>query len=68
VTGATVSASFDKGATWTAASVAPVGDNHFIAVWKNAAAKGATPWLKVTASDALGGSITQTVANAYTIG
>jgi hypothetical protein len=67
-TGATVSVSFDKGATWMAASVAPVGDNHFIAVWKNAAAKGGTPWLKVTASDALGGSITQTVANAYTIG
>ena len=30
--------------------------------------KGSTPWLKVTASDALGGSIAQTTANAYTIG
>lgn len=67
-TGATVSVSFDKGATWTAASMFPAGQNHFVAQWKNAAAKGATPWLKVAASDALGGSITQTVANAYTIG
>ncbi|WP_194926050.1 hypothetical protein [Catenulispora pinisilvae] len=67
-TGATVSVSFDKGATWTAASVVPAGQNHFVALWKNGAAKGATPWLKVTATDALGGSISQTVDNAYTIG
>jgi hypothetical protein len=68
VTGATVSVSYDKGATWTAAPVVTAGAGHFVALLKNAAAKGATPWLKVTASDALGGSITQTVANAYTIG
>ncbi|WP_323747460.1 hypothetical protein [Catenulispora rubra] len=67
-TGATVSVSYDKGATWTAASVIPAGQNHFVALWKNGAAKGSTPWLKVTATDALGGSIAQTVANAYTIG
>ncbi|MEY9858248.1 hypothetical protein ABH935_003861 [Catenulispora sp. GAS73] len=66
-TGATVSVSSDKGATWTPASVIPAGPNHFVALWKNGA-KGGTPWLKVTATDALGGSITQTVANAYTIG
>ena len=66
-TNAAVSVSYDKGATWTAASVFPAGQNHFAALWKNGA-KGATPWLKVTATDALGGSITQTVANAYTIG
>ncbi|MFD0632481.1 hypothetical protein ACFQ9X_13540 [Catenulispora yoronensis] len=67
-TGATVSVSYDKGATWTAAAVVPTIGNHFLAVWPNAAAAGSTPWLKVTATDALGGSITQTVANAYTIG
>ncbi|WP_370364374.1 hypothetical protein [Catenulispora sp. GP43] len=67
ITGATVSVSYDKGATWTAASVVPAGQGHFAVLWKNGA-KGATPWLKVTATDALGGSITQTVANAYTIG
>jgi len=66
-TGASVSVSFDKGLTWTPASVVPAGQNHFVALWKNGA-KGVMPWLKVTATDALGGSITQTVANAYTIG
>ena len=65
---ATVSVSFDKGATWTKATVVPTFDNHFLALWPNSAAKGSTPWLKVTATDTLGGSITQTVANAYTIG
>ncbi|NUR62409.1 MAG: hypothetical protein HOV87_27690 [Catenulispora sp.] len=68
VTGATVSVSFDKGATWTTASVVHTFDGHFLALWPNSGAKGSTPWLKVTAADALGGSITQTVANAYTIG
>ncbi|GAA1974672.1 hypothetical protein [Catenulispora subtropica] len=67
-TGATVSVSFDKGATWTKATVVPTFDNHFLALWPNSGPKGGTPWLKVGATDALGGSITQTVANAYTIG
>ncbi|MEY9928023.1 hypothetical protein ABH926_002657 [Catenulispora sp. GP43] len=67
ITGATVSVSYDKGATWTAASVVPAGQGHFAVLWKNGA-KGATPWLKVTATDTLGGSISQTIANAYTIG
>ena len=67
ITGATVSVSYDKGATWTPASVVPAGQGHYAVLWTNGA-KGATPWLKVTATDALGGSITQTVANAYTIG
>jgi hypothetical protein len=67
IKGATVSVSYDKGATWTAAAVVPAGQGHFAVLWKNGAA-GSTPWLKVTATDALGGSITQTVANAYTIG
>jgi hypothetical protein len=68
VTGATVSVSFDGGKTWTAARVERSGDDRFTAMWANAAAKGATPWLKVTATDAVGGTISQTVENAYTIG
>ena len=67
-TGATVSVSFDGGVTWTPACVTAAGDNHYIAKWANSGAAGSAPWLKVTATDALGGSITQTVANAYTIG
>jgi hypothetical protein len=67
-TGASVSVSFDKGATWTAAKVISAGPDHFVALWKNSGAAGSAPWLKVTATDALGGSIAQTVANAYTIG
>jgi hypothetical protein len=66
-TGATVSVSYDKGATWTPAAMVPAGQNRYAALWKNGA-KGSTPWLKVTATDALGGSITQTIANAYTVG
>ncbi|WP_370380721.1 hypothetical protein [Catenulispora sp. GAS73] len=68
VTSATVSVSFNKGASWTAAAMVQAGQNHFVAWWKNTGAKGSTPWLKVTATDALGGSIAQTVDNAYTIG
>lgn len=68
VTGATVSASFDGGKTWTAAKVTKTGGGHFTAQWPNSAAKGTTPWLRVTATDAIGGAISQTVDNAYTIG
>ncbi|ACU69976.1 hypothetical protein Caci_1050 [Catenulispora acidiphila DSM 44928] len=68
VNSATVSVSYDKGATWTPAKVVPAGSGTYVALWANTGAKGSTPWLKVTASDALGGSITQTTANAYTIG
>ncbi|WP_194907033.1 hypothetical protein [Catenulispora rubra] len=68
ITGATVSVSYDAGKTWVPAVVAPTRDGHYLAAWPNNAPKGSTPWLKVTATDAIGGSISQTVANAYTIG
>ncbi|MEZ0107623.1 hypothetical protein ABH920_001615 [Catenulispora sp. EB89] len=68
ITGASVSVSYDAGKTWVPAAVAPVGAGHYLAVWPNNAPKGSRPWLKVTATDAIGGSISQTVANAYTIG
>lgn len=57
--------SYDAGKTWVPAAAAPTGDGHYLAAWLNSAPKGSTPWLKVTATDAIGGSISQTVANAY---
>jgi len=68
ITGATVSVSYDAGKTWVAATAVSTGGGHYKATWPNNAAKGTTPWLKVTATDAVAGSISQTVANAYTIG
>ncbi|MEY9861091.1 hypothetical protein ABH935_006731 [Catenulispora sp. GAS73] len=68
ITGATVSVSYDAGKTWVPAAAVPTGNGHYLAAWLNNAPKGSTPWLKVTATDAIGGSISQTVANAYTIG
>ena len=68
ITGATVSVSYNAGKTWVPVPAVSTGGGHFQAVWPNNAAKGTTPWLKVTATDAVAGSISQTVANAYTIG
>ncbi len=68
ITGATVSVSYDAGKTWVAVPEVSTGGGHYKATWPNNAAKGTTPWLKVTATDAVAGSISQTVANAYTIG
>jgi len=48
--------------------VARSGGGHYLAAWPNNAPKGTMPWLKVTAADAIGGSISQIVADAYTIG
>lgn len=65
---AKVEVSFDGGTTWTSAFIVPTVRNHYLAVWRNTGAKGSTPWLRVTATDTIGGSITQTITNAYTIG
>jgi hypothetical protein len=61
-----VSVSFDNGATWQ--DVETHGyDGTYNAHWANPAA-GSPVELKVTATDCLGGSITQTVTNPYTVG
>jgi hypothetical protein len=66
ITSATVQVSFDNGATWK--SVPAIGfAGNYVALWANPKA-GASPSIKVTATDANGGSITQTVTNAYTVG
>jgi hypothetical protein len=67
ITSASVSVSFDGGASWQHAALAGV-DGHYIAVWTNpVSTAGTSPELRVTATDAVGGSITQTIDNAYTI-
>ncbi|WP_370384341.1 hypothetical protein [Catenulispora sp. GAS73] len=67
VTSAQVSVSFDSGVTWQ--NVPSLGANgHYVALWQNPAPPtGAHPMLRVTATDALGGTITQTTTNAYTV-
>lgn len=67
ITSATVSVSFDGGATWQPATVTGA-NSGYVATWQNpAGAAGTSPDLQVTATDAAGGSITQTVTAAYTI-
>lgn len=67
ITSASVDVSFDGGTTWQRA-VGGGHDGHYTAHWHNpAAARGTSPALRVTATDADGGSITQVVDNAYTI-
>jgi hypothetical protein len=65
ITGASVQVSFDKGTTWQHVPVLGFA-GHYVALWHNTA--GTSPSIKVTATDAAGGSITQTVTNAYTTG
>lgn len=67
ITSATVSVSFDGGATWHPATMTGSA-GKYTATWPNpASARGTDPEIKVTAADAIGGSITQTITNAYTI-
>ena len=63
---AQVSVSFDNGTTWQ--DVPTHGaDGIYAAHWANPAA-GSPVELRVTATDCLGGSITQSVTNPYTVG
>lgn len=72
ITSATLSVSFDRGATWRRVPLAGGRDGRYLATWLNpragSAAATAGPELKVTAADANGDTITQLVSNAYTIG
>jgi hypothetical protein len=67
ITSAAVSVSFDGGKTWQPATIEGSA-GKYIAAWDNpASAKGTSPELKVSATDAIGGQITQTIVDAYTI-
>jgi hypothetical protein len=67
VRSAAVWVSFDGGRSWRRATVTGSGGTY-TATWPNpASAQATSPEIKVTASDAIGGSITQTITNAYTI-
>jgi hypothetical protein len=67
ITSVTVSVSFDEGTAWHQIP-APGVRGDYTATWQNSrGAAGTSPWLKVTATDAAGDAITQTVSNAYTI-
>jgi len=62
VTSVAVAASFDDGKTWHPARVTGSGTSY-AAVFS--APAGATVTLKTSAADAAGGSVTQTITNAY---
>jgi hypothetical protein len=67
ITSAKVSVSYDGGTTWKSALVVGFNGTYQV-LWPNpVSAQGTSPAIKVTATDAAGGSITQTVTNAYTI-
>ena len=66
VTAATVSVSFDGGAHWLRVPVLGRA-GRYTAFWPNTA-RGVSPAIKVTARDADGNTLSQTVTNAYLIG
>ncbi|MEY9925927.1 hypothetical protein ABH926_000547 [Catenulispora sp. GP43] len=66
VTEAQASISTDGGTTWR--DVPTIGAfGHYVALWPNPAA-GTSLTLRVTAKDAVGGTIAQTVTDPYTVG
>ena len=67
ITAATVAVSFDGGATWTPAKVTGSA-GHYAVSWPNTGAAGSAPSLRVTARDAAGNAIDQTIEKAYTYG
>ncbi|MGA8116335.1 MAG: hypothetical protein WCA46_21970 [Actinocatenispora sp.] len=68
VEAATVSVSYDDGATWTPTKVSDLGSGKFRANWTNpASAAGGPVALKITAKDATGATISQLVHDALTV-
>jgi hypothetical protein len=65
ITSVSVRVSFDNGSTWQATSLVGAAGNY-VAFWPNPKA-GGSPSIRVTATDANGGSIAQTVTDAYTV-
>jgi hypothetical protein len=65
VTGATVQVSFDGGGTWHSAQVTGGAGGRFRAVFT--APAGALVTLRASATDATGGSITETITSAYRV-
>jgi len=63
ITAATLRVSFDGGKTWRPATVTALGDGRFRAAFT--APAGAFVTLRVTAADAAGGSVTETISRAY---
>ena len=63
VTGAKVRVSFDGGHTWRTAKVTPAGSGRFTVSFT--APAGADVTLRTGATDAAGGSITETIQDAY---
>ena len=63
VTGAKVQVSFDGGHTWQAATVTPAGSGRFTVSFT--APAGADVTLRTSATDAAGGSVTETIQDAY---
>jgi hypothetical protein len=71
VTGATVQYSTDDGTTWQDAAITGTGDGHYRATYQLTA----DPWpgilgyvsLRVTATDAAGGTVSETTTRAYSL-
>jgi len=63
ITSAQVQVSFDDGATWQPASVTPAGAGHYQATFTAPPSSFVT--LRVTAQDAAGGEITETILRGY---
>lgn len=68
VSGATVSISYDGGTTWAPAAVGAAGRDSYVARWTNASTTaGKHISLRITAKDADGNTVTQTITDAVTV-